>query len=168
MKLLVAMKSLSINFLCLKKVALLVVITSVKILASLFDQFKLTDSSAFLFTNKREYFLTTSVVPGPLVNGHSHTVVVIILVAWLIGSPLSVSHVSTVWPMKSSFRGDVIQTDPYSTKWVWNRLMQTLKWVWLLLVEKTWNERKLFTTSPKVELEKLRQLYYKVIVGELR
>ena len=66
-------------------------------------QFMVAITLGFLFANKREDFFTTSVVPGPLISRHSHTVVVSILVIRLTGGPLSVSHVSTAWPMKSSF-----------------------------------------------------------------
>ena len=110
-------------------------------------QFKLTSTLGFLFANKREDFFTASVVPGLLINHHSHTVVVFILVVWLIGSPLSVSCVTTVWPMKSSFWVDVIQTDPYSTKWIWKRFNPNIKMGLVTFVQK--KIRKTFTMTPK-------------------
>lgn len=51
----------------------------VEILA--FHSFSSWSSVDFLFTNERKFFSTAGIVPDPLVNCHSHTVVINILVA---------------------------------------------------------------------------------------
>ena len=76
-----------------------------------------------LLTNERQLSSTTCIGPAASIGRHFHAVLIIILVIWLTGSPLSVGHVTAIRPMERSFSIDVIQPDPGSTRWF-------VSWIW--------------------------------------
>ena len=72
----------------------------------------------FFLANKGELSSTACIRPPASMNCYFHAVLVILPVVWLARSPVGVGHVTAVSPQEFSFLGDVIQSDPNSTKWV--------------------------------------------------